>query len=109
MIDGTDKFVYPGLVNTHHHFFQTFVLNLTTIDYPRMTVPEWLDTGLFFVSSGAVSAPLVFWSATNRDPNAEDAGGSIRAGTAALIGGGAAAQYRNPLPAIRQRVSAHFI
>mgnify|MGYP004469105621 CR=1 FL=1 len=43
VIDGTDKFVYPGLVNTHHHFFQTFVRNLTTIDYPQMTVPEWLD------------------------------------------------------------------
>ena len=43
VIDATDKFVYPGLVNTHHHFFQTFVRNLTTIDYPRMTVPEWLD------------------------------------------------------------------
>lgn len=22
-IDATDKFVYPGLINTHHHFFQT--------------------------------------------------------------------------------------
>lgn len=43
VIDGTDKFVYPGLVNTHHHFFQTFVRNLKTIDYPNMTVPEWLD------------------------------------------------------------------
>lgn len=37
------KFVYPGLVNTHHHFFQTFVRNLTTIDYPNMLVVEWLD------------------------------------------------------------------
>ena len=43
VIDATDKFVYPGLVNTHHHFFQTFVRNLKTIDYPNMTVPEWLD------------------------------------------------------------------
>ncbi len=42
-IDATDKFIYPGLVNTHHHFFQTFVRNLRTIDYPNMTVPEWLD------------------------------------------------------------------
>ncbi len=42
-IDATDKFVYPGLINTHHHFFQTFVRNLKTIDYPNMTVPEWLD------------------------------------------------------------------
>ena len=43
VIDAKDKFVYPGLINTHHHFFQTFVRNLRTIDYPNMTVPEWLD------------------------------------------------------------------
>ena len=43
VIDAKGKFVYPGLINTHHHFFQTFVRNLITIDYPNMTVPEWLD------------------------------------------------------------------
>ena len=42
-LDATGHFVYPGLINTHHHFFQTFVRNLKTIDYPNMTVPEWLD------------------------------------------------------------------
>lgn len=42
-IDATDKIIYPGLINTHHHFFQTFIRNLRTIDYPNMTVPEWLD------------------------------------------------------------------
>lgn len=42
-VDATGKFIYPGLINTHHHFFQTFVRNLKTIDYPNMTVPEWLD------------------------------------------------------------------
>ncbi len=42
-IDASGKFVYPGLINTHHHFFQTFVRNLTTIDYPNMTVPEWIS------------------------------------------------------------------
>lgn len=43
VIDASDKFIYPGLINTHHHFFQTFVRNLKTIDYSNMTVPEWLD------------------------------------------------------------------
>lgn len=42
-IDARGKIIYPGLINTHHHFFQTFVRNLKTIDYPNMTVPEWLD------------------------------------------------------------------
>ena len=35
---------------------------------------------LFFVYSGAISAPLVFRSDPNRDPNAEKSGGFIRAG-----------------------------
>ena len=42
VIDGRDKFMYPGLINTHHHFFQAFVRNLVTIDRPNMTVMEWL-------------------------------------------------------------------
>ena len=42
-LDATGKIIYPGLVNTHHHFFQTFVRNLIQIDYPNMTVIEWLD------------------------------------------------------------------
>lgn len=43
IIDATDTFVYPGLINTHHHFFQTFVRNTIKVDYSNMTVPEWLD------------------------------------------------------------------
>ena len=43
ILDAEHKFVYPGLVNTHHHFFQTFVRNLTSIDYPNMLVVDWLD------------------------------------------------------------------
>lgn len=42
-IDCTGKALYPGLINTHHHFFQTFVRNRMSIDYPQMTVIEWLD------------------------------------------------------------------
>lgn len=43
IIDAKGKFVYPGLVNTHHHFFQTFVRNLVKVDFPNMKVVEWLD------------------------------------------------------------------
>jgi hydroxyatrazine ethylaminohydrolase len=42
-LNARGKFVYPGLINTHHHFFQTFVRNLTAVDYPNMLVVEWLD------------------------------------------------------------------
>ena len=40
---------------------------------------------LFFVYSGAVSAPLIFCSDPNRDPNAEKSGGMIRAGKDAAV------------------------
>lgn len=37
------KYVYPGLVNTHHHFFQAFVRNVMSIDRPGLTLMQWLD------------------------------------------------------------------
>lgn len=43
VICARDKFIYPGLINTHHHFFQTFIRNLSTVDYPRMEVTQWLE------------------------------------------------------------------
>lgn len=43
VIDCRGKAIFPGLINTHHHFFQTFVRNRLSIDYPSMTVIEWLD------------------------------------------------------------------
>ena len=43
ILDAKGKFIYPGLINTHHHFFQTFVRNLITIDYPSLTVMDWID------------------------------------------------------------------
>lgn len=59
-IDAKGKFVYPGLVNTHHHFFQTFVRNLRTIDYPNMTVPEWLDK--IYRIFQAVDSDVIYYS-----------------------------------------------
>lgn len=43
IIDGSGMFVYPGLVNTHHHFFQCFVRNRPELDWTRYSVIEWLD------------------------------------------------------------------
>lgn len=43
VIDGTGLFLYPGLVNTHHHFFQCFVRNRAELDWTRYSVIEWLD------------------------------------------------------------------
>ena len=43
VIDGDGMFLYPGLVNTHHHFFQCFVRNRAELDWTRFSVIEWLD------------------------------------------------------------------
>ena len=43
IIDAQYKIVYPGLINTHHHFFQTFVRNMMSIDFPNLLVVDWLD------------------------------------------------------------------
>ncbi len=42
-IDCTGKIIYPGLINTHHHFFQSFVRNISKIECYNMTLLEWLD------------------------------------------------------------------
>lgn len=41
--DADGWFVYPGLVNTHHHFFQCFVRNRAELDWTKLSVIEWLD------------------------------------------------------------------
>ena len=43
VIDATGWFVYPGLINTHHHFFQTFVRNRADLDWTKLSVIQWLD------------------------------------------------------------------
>ena len=42
VINGKDKFIYPGLINTHHHFFQTFIRNIANVDFPNITVSDWV-------------------------------------------------------------------
>lgn len=41
--DAAGWFVYPGLINTHHHFFQCFVRNRAGLDWTKLSVIEWLD------------------------------------------------------------------
>lgn len=41
--DASGWFVYPGLINTHHHFFQTFVRNRADLDWTKLSVLDWLD------------------------------------------------------------------
>jgi hydroxydechloroatrazine ethylaminohydrolase len=41
--DAAGWFVYPGLINTHHHFFQCFVRNRADLDWTKLSVIEWLD------------------------------------------------------------------
>ena len=43
VIDARGWFLYPGLVNTHHHFFQTFVRNRADLDWTKLSVLQWLD------------------------------------------------------------------
>lgn len=43
VIDASGWFIYPGLINTHHHFFQCFVRNRADLDWTKLSVIEWLD------------------------------------------------------------------
>lgn len=42
IIDAKDMLVYPGLINTHHHLYQTFTRNL--INVQNMELFDWLKT-----------------------------------------------------------------
>jgi hydroxyatrazine ethylaminohydrolase len=69
IVNAANCFVYPGLINTHHHFFQTFVRNLLTVDYPNMLVLDWIreiyrifqriDAECIYYSSLAAMADLL--------------------------------------------------
>ena len=43
IIDASGWFIYPGLINTHHHFFQCFVRNRADLDWTKLSLIEWLD------------------------------------------------------------------
>lgn len=43
IIEAADHILYPGLINTHHHFFQCFIRNNADLDWTKLSVIEWLD------------------------------------------------------------------
>ena len=40
IIDGSDYFLYPGLINTHHHFYQTLTRNIPQVQ--NVELFNWL-------------------------------------------------------------------
>ena len=42
VIDGSHMVMYPGLINTHHHLYQTFSRNLPQVQ--NMELFSWLKT-----------------------------------------------------------------
>lgn len=59
VLDGRGLFVYPGLVNTHHHLYQTFTRNLPGVQ--RMELFDWLRA-LYEIWRG-LDADCVYYSA----------------------------------------------
>lgn len=41
MIDATNQWVFPGMINTHHHFYQTFTRNIPEIQEAELF--KWLQ------------------------------------------------------------------
>ena len=59
VIDAKDMYVYPGLVNSHHHLFQTFTRNLPKVQ--NMELFDWLTT-LYEIWKGVVSESVRYSS-----------------------------------------------
>ena len=67
VIDGADLLCYPGLVNTHHHFYQIFSRNLPQVQGLQLfdwltalyTVWERLDAEVVYLSSQCALAALM--------------------------------------------------
>lgn len=59
VIDAKDMYVYPGLINSHHHLFQTFTRNLPQVQ--NMELFDWLTT-LYEIWKGVVSESVRYSS-----------------------------------------------
>ncbi len=61
VIDGSGMIIYPGLVNTHHHLYQTFTRNLPQVQ--RMELFPWLKT-LYEIWRGLTDDMIYYSSLT---------------------------------------------
>jgi cytosine/adenosine deaminase-related metal-dependent hydrolase len=61
VIDATHMIVYPGLVNTHHHLYQTFTRNLPAVQH--MELFDWLRT-LYGIWRGLTEDMMYYSSLT---------------------------------------------
>ena len=59
VIDAKSMYVYPGLINSHHHLFQTFTRNLPQVQ--NMELFDWLTT-LYEIWKGIVSESIRYSS-----------------------------------------------
>lgn len=72
VIDAAGCFIYPGLVNTHHHLYQTFTRNLPAVQklelFPWLTalyeIWRWLDDDAIYYSSLTGMSELVKYGCT---------------------------------------------
>ncbi|MEG6584675.1 8-oxoguanine deaminase [Dendrosporobacter sp. 1207_IL3150] len=58
IIDASHHYVYPGLVNTHHHLYQTFTRNLPQVQ--KLELFDWLTT-LYEIWRG-ITPEVVYYS-----------------------------------------------
>lgn len=61
VIDAKDMIVYPGLINTHHHLYQTFTRNLPQVQ--NMELFDWLKT-LYEIWKGLEGEAIKYSSLT---------------------------------------------
>lgn len=59
LLDGTGHYCYPGLINTHHHYYQTFTRNLPQVQ--NLELFDWLKT-LYEIWKG-LEEDMVYYSA----------------------------------------------
>ena len=72
MIDASELILYPGLINTHHHFYQTFTRNLAQVQnlelFPWLTalyeIWRHLDDECIYYSSLTAMGELVRYGCT---------------------------------------------